>query len=875
MPVPASASNTTTLAPTVARPGAPVLAPATLPHINATSTALPSSRNQTLPAPLPAPPVPAKAAAHNVTKAKPAQLVPANRYQAAPSKTPPPPPKHAAAALKVGSRAPSAAVPVGIQRAPVPGPQIERPAMGDLTPVSAPLEAVPAPAPSTSTASGSQAVGSVASGPAAKGVAIAATTSVMAAPQLQPAASPTHEVPAPEQAPALISSFLQAAAPVPIEASAPASAASQAPVPLASMSQLEAPAPSPLQGADAAPGEAPATAFAAAPAPGPLGSAPELKAAASSPFQGAATAPEEARAPAFAAAQAPGPLVSTSELETPAQSPFQGAAEAPATAFAAALAPGPLGSVPKLDAAAPSPFQGAALVPAPAPQAAPTTAFTAAQAPIVLEMEAGVPSSYELAPVPAAQAALAAAAAPAEASAGAAFPPSENYTVSKQRQDFLQVAVAQPAETPPTPPASAPAPADGQTAATDDSPVAAPRQAIGVIQASLVPNTALSAQPTGQAKPSVQDPVPSSSSGIPPAAERAEAPAVAATGAPAALQGPKEATAAGAGEEEPARSATATLADSGELVSSAEVPLTAGALPAFLAPLPEPEEGSLVGSSPVQVPNAALRLPGSAPTAQPPSPEQLPAGNVAFLDTGVLQPEASSPDSLSLIDVSLKSAALTSQLYRAVPVSAAEIAPVAAPAEKLTPPQAPAASTAVLAGAGFEVLPAAAPLAYSPLASSQPVVYAPAVNSMRPSAYGGYSALVNINAGQPAAFPTQPTAQPGASATPNTEAPRANVDSSLAAAAPSSSQALSPGQKALAQLLSAASPQAHVAYEHSFTSGYFDVWAAPAPCDGFFSVRARAAPIAAEAPRHYYPQGAMPASRCVGPSKTLLSAQCN
>lgn len=73
-------------------------------------------------------------------------------------------------------------------------------------------------------------------------------------------------------------------------------------------------------------------------------------------------------------------------------------------------------------------------------------------------------------------------------------------------------------------------------------------------------------------------------------------------------------------------------------------------------------------------------------------------------------------------------------------------------------------------------------------------------------------------------------------------------------------EALSPGQKALEQLLSAASPHTQSGQVQAFTSGYFDVWAAPAPCDGFFSIRAGRAPLEVQ-PSQEHSGGAMPASR--------------
>lgn len=73
-------------------------------------------------------------------------------------------------------------------------------------------------------------------------------------------------------------------------------------------------------------------------------------------------------------------------------------------------------------------------------------------------------------------------------------------------------------------------------------------------------------------------------------------------------------------------------------------------------------------------------------------------------------------------------------------------------------------------------------------------------------------------------------------------------------------EAPSPGQRALEQLLSAASPHTQPGLAEPSTSGYFDVWAAPAPCDGFFSIRARRAPLGVQ-PLPQHSGGAIPASR--------------
>lgn len=578
----------------------------------------------------------------------------------------------------------------------------------------------------------------------------------------------------------------------------------------------------------------------------------------------------------------PAPVLASSFLQASAPAPEQ----APAVASPAAQAPGPLVGNPAHETVPASLFESAGLAPAPA--------AVAALPPVMAPMEAP-----GLAPAPAPLSALTAAASPLEASSTAAFPPSDESSGSQQHHDILQVAVAQPAETALTPAASAPAPAVDLTAAAADALAATLRQAIGVAQASVVPNLvprALPALLTQQASPSVQGPAPSSSVELK-VPVLAEAPAVAAVGAPAALQGPKlpqQAAAAGPSETEPAASNTVFLADSGRQVISAGAPLIAGTLPAAAAPAPAPEAAALENGLAVHMAAAPVQPPSSGVSVLPPSHEELPRGYVAFLTTDVLQPEAASPDSVSLISVSLKSvAALTSQLYRAAPITSVEGTPAAAPVAALAAAavapdmQAPEASTAIKGtrAQALEVPVAPAPLATLLLAASQPLAYAPqayAGHGVRPSAYGGYSANVNINAAQYAALPPQYSVQAGVSAAPQIQEPRPDhkgaQESRLAAAAPGSSgaaQVPSPGQRALEQLLSAASPKAQPASKDHFTSGYYDVWPAPAPCDGFFSVRARHPPL--EAGTHYE-HGGMPASRwalskTIGPAASIADHQ--
>lgn len=577
----------------------------------------------------------------------------------------------------------------------------------------------------------------------------------------------------------------------------------------------------------------------------------------------------------------PAPVLASSFLQASAPAPEQ----APAVASPAAQAPGPLVGNPAHEIVPASLFESAALAPAPA--------AVAALPPVMAPMEAP-----GLAPAPAPLSALTPAASPVEASSTDAFPPSDKSSASQQHHDILQVAVAQPAETALTPAASAPAPAVDQTVAAANALAAALRQAIGVAQASVVPNLvprALPALLTQQASPSVQGPAPSSSVQLK-VSVLAEAPAVAAVGAPDALQGPKlpqQAAAAGPSEAEAAASNTVFLADSGRQVISAEAPLIAGTLPAAAAPALAPEAAALENGLTVQMAAAPVQPPSSGVSVLPPSHEELPGRYVAFLTTDVLQPEAASPDSVSLISVSLKSAAaLTSQLYRAAPITSVEGTPAAAPVAALAAAavapdmQAPEATAITGTRAqALEVPVAPAPLATVLPAASQPLAYAPeayAGHGVWPSAYGGYSANVNINAAQYAALSPQYSVQAGASAAPQIQKPRPDhkgaQESSLAAAAPGSSGAVqvpSPGQRALEQLLSAASPKAQPASEDHFTSGYYDVWPAPAPCDGFFSVRARHPPL--EAGTHHE-HGGMPASRwalskTIGPAASVADHQ--
>lgn len=261
--------------------------------------------------------------------------------------------------------------------------------------------------------------------------------------------------------------------------------------------------------------------------------------------------------------------------------------------------------------------------------------------------------------------------------------------MNSQQFPALQVALAQPGQTAAPPLESAPSPVTQghitQAAADSDSRAAASRQAIGVVQASVLSNRALPAL-----LPSMQAPGPSTASGLQ-LPENAEAPAIASADAPAPLQQPQSAQQA---EAEPSTSSSTTPSDRHQAASNAEAPRGDDAI------VPGPELGRVGGASAVQTSR-------SEPVAVRPSGEGLPGDNTAFFSTtNVLQPDAATPDSgTDLIKISFKSQALTSQLYRAAP--------------------------------GSEEL-----LVLQPLAAA----YAPApVGQVQSSAYGGYSRTVDIN----------------------------------------------------------------------------------------------------------------------------------
>ncbi|BDA46125.1 hypothetical protein COCOBI_08-2170 [Coccomyxa sp. Obi] len=832
----------------------------------------PTSANDTSPGVGSAQAVHAKAAATNATTAEHASARPANRYQTAPP--PPQAVKNAAKEKKTSSRATS-------------------PAPADIT-QQVPLASVPAQQPSRGPPQpgGLDEAGSAARlSPDNRGVG---PSSESAAPPVTgqgalPGDSPRLMAASPKQEPALAQAPLladspppvAAVAPVPVQAPMVAGGASQSAawartsvdVPMLASNSSQAAAAEPdLAPAPVPPGEhipetvvrntgpvaeSPAAALgsasAAATAPEPARRHPEGGPVPAALLQNALLAPEPV--PAAEPAMGEHEMAYVRVLQSPAVAPAPASAAEPAPEQATSKTP------PEANSAAY--LQGATLAPAPGAQAAPL-AFAPAEAPrgAAFPPSDASPASGTPAEAPHGTAfppldASAVADAPAEAPHGTAFPPLDASaaagSVGQPRHGALQVALARPGQTATPPSKLAPPPAaEGyipQAAADSNSRAAASRQTIGVVQASLLSNRAL---------PGMQAPAPSTASGVH-APELAEAPAIyAAAEASGPLPEPvsaQQAVTAGPAEAMPSISISTSTSGSQQ---AAEAPQGANAV------VPGPEVGGIGEPSAVQT----LK---SEPVAVRPSGEGLPGDNAAFFSTtDVLQPDASTPESSTgLIQISFKSQALTSQLYRTAP-----------------------------AGEELAVL--------QPLATA----YAPApVGQVQPLAYDGYSRTVDINVAQsayqaaqaselsatyaapvlsfegapgPAVAGLQPqmgaykmVAAPEAAGTfvdiPSPAMPAHETLRTVAfgheiyssGGGSGAAEAPSPGQKALEQLLSAASPHTQPGQSQAFTSGYFDVWAAPAPCDGFFSIRARRAPLEAQ-PSPQHSGGAMPASRYGG-----------
>ncbi|CAL8462265.1 g1796 [Coccomyxa elongata] len=679
---------------------------------------------------------------------------------------------------------------------------------------------------------------------ASKGEPEMAYASILLSPTLAPASVSAPEPPL-EPAAGMGEPEVAYASVLQSPAVAPASAAAPAPESATSKGEPEVADATVLQGpavlALVAP--APASSSAAEPAPEQATSKTLPEADSAALLQGATLTP----APVPSAESAPEPDTSKGAPDIAYASVLQSPAVAPASASAAEPAAHQTVSKTSPEADSAAFLQGATLAPAPGAQAAPEAAAVAA-APAEAPHGAAFPPTD----------ASTAAGAPAEAPQGAAFPPmvasAPTSAVGQPRHGALQVALAQPAQIVAAPPENAPLPATGghitQAAADSDSRAAAARQTIGVVQASVVSNRAL---------PSMQAPAPSTASGLQ-VLELAEAPATASAAATAPLQEPgfgQHAASAGPAEAEPSTLNYPSPSDPQQAAIIAEAPRGADAV------VPGPELGGPGESSAVQASQ-------SKRVALRPSGERLPGDNAAFFSTtDVLQPDAASPESSTrLIKVSFKSQALTTQLFRAAPGSR---------------------ESAVL----------------QPLAAA----YAPTpVGQVQPSAYGGYLRTVGINVAQSSDQAAQTTAlsapiaapilniggapgpaitglQPQMGAYKVASAPEAigsfSDDQASAMQAPEPArtaayghetyslgdsgvaEALSPGQKALEQLLSTASPHTQPGQVQAFTSGYFDVWAAPAPCDGFFSIRARRAPLEVQ-PSPQPSGGAMPASRYGG-----------
>lgn len=423
------------------------------------------------------------------------------------------------------------------------------------------------------------------------------------------------------------------------------------------------------------------------------------KASAKAPASSTALSPQQLPSATHAPEQleklAPQSAVQPTGAKSPQLTPTGNKALAPAeqvTAPSGAAADRPLSVSPQLEAQVPAsaeapmaatgPLQAAA----PAAQRLPAELQQALETPTAaasllaghlaasarfLQSDAAAASAPSPTPAPAADIpVMAAAKVPAIAPAAASLAAAPEATPSAgvagaSPHGALQVALAQPATTMPSPDANAPAQASrvggfGGTLAADGL-ITGPRQAIRVVQAAVVPKLAPSPQPEEQSTPQEtggsQAPLPGQ---LPfllnvPAVMAAEAPAKA-----AAAQTPPATTV-------PAN----TNDDQGGVPSSAESPgvllVTAGAPLAASAAVPAPAEAPS---------RAAEGVPSPAPSAQAPAPLEgpfsvkgaLPSSTAAFFSAGVLDQDAASPEGSRLIAVSLsKSAALTTQLYRTAP----------------------------------------------------------------------------------------------------------------------------------------------------------------------------------------------------------------